>query len=93
MAQESHPQGIVQYVQSLENRIVRLEENLAASRADQQSTERQLEELRALLPNSSIISHSFLRRAFTVWGHVLVAQLMIAIPIYCLVFAVTLGLD
>jgi len=34
------------------------------------------------IPNSNIISPNFLSRAFAVWGHYFVAQLIIAIPIY-----------
>ena len=38
------------------------------------------------LPDTALFSPSFLSRAFAVWGHALVAQLIIAIPIYCLIF-------
>ena len=33
------------------------------------------------LPNSGIVSHSFWTRAFTIWGHYFVAQLIISIPL------------
>jgi hypothetical protein len=42
------------------------------------------------LPNSALFSRSYLTRAFAVWGHYLVAQLLIAIPFYVL-FLLLLG--
>ena len=42
------------------------------------------------LPNSALFSRSYLTRAFAVWGHYLVAQLLIAIPVY-LLLALLLG--
>ncbi|MBC7260186.1 MAG: hypothetical protein H5T65_13205 [Chloroflexi bacterium] len=91
MSAEQLPQGTAQYIQSLENRILRLEENLAASQAALQTVASQVNEIRALIPNSGIVSPSFLRRAFTIWGHYFVAQLLIAIPIYCIAVALLLS--
>jgi hypothetical protein len=34
------------------------------------------------LPETGLISDSFFTRAFTVWGHYLVAQLIISIPLF-----------
>ena len=34
------------------------------------------------LPNTGLVSDSFLMRAFTVWGHYFVAQLIIGIPMF-----------
>jgi hypothetical protein len=93
MSEELASPGSAHYIQSLENRIVRLEDNLTASQDALRSTTQQLEQLRSQLPNSSIISKSFVRRAFTVWGHYFVAQLMIIIPIYCIIFALGIGLS
>jgi hypothetical protein len=45
----------------------------------------------ARLPNTAIISPSFLTRAFAVWGHYFVAQLIIAVPIYCIIFLLAMG--
>ncbi|MBN2565803.1 MAG: hypothetical protein JXB46_08835 [Candidatus Eisenbacteria bacterium] len=60
------------------------------------ATEQELQQLRARvaqlearvgsLPNTMILSRSFLARAFAVLGHYLVAGLMIALPIYALMF-------
>ena len=38
------------------------------------------------VPDSNIISPNFLKRAFTAYGYVLVAGLIIAVPLYCIVF-------
>ena len=42
----------------------------------------------AKIPNSAIMSQSFLSRAFAVWGHFFVAQLIITIPISCIFFLI-----
>ncbi len=39
------------------------------------------------LPNTMILSHSFIKRAFAVYGHVLAVGLIIMIPLYCVIFA------
>ena len=38
------------------------------------------------IPQTDLLSESFIRRAFAVWGHYFVAQLCIVIPLYCLFF-------
>ena len=38
------------------------------------------------VPQTDLLSESYVRRAFAVWGHYFVAQLCIAIPIYCVLF-------
>jgi hypothetical protein len=46
------------------------------------------------LPNSSIFSDNFLTRAFAIWGHYFVAQLMIGViilAVYLVIFVVILG--
>ncbi len=68
-----------QYIQSLENRVIKLEERL-----------NQIDVSRSVLPNTAIIDNSFIKRAFAIWGHYFVAQLIIAIPIYCVVFGFAL---
>ena len=37
------------------------------------------------LPRTQILSPKFMTRAFAVWGHTIVAQLAIAVPI-CVIF-------
>ena len=43
-----------------------------------------------MLPKTGLISTSFFQRAFTVWGHYFVAQLIISIPIVCIYFILIL---
>ncbi len=69
-----------------------LEDNLTASQPALQSASINIEELQALLSSSSIISQSFLRLAFTVLDHYVVAQLIIVIPSYCAIFRLGLAL-
>ena len=45
------------------------------------------------IPDSNIVSDSFLKRAFAVWGHNFVAQLIISIPIYILYFILMFALE
>lgn len=50
------------------------------------------EALRERIPDTNLISPKFLNRAFTVWGHYIVAGFIIAIPFMCLtgLFAVAI---
>ena len=66
-------------LQQLQNKVDLLEDQLQA-----QSVE--LELLNERIPDSNIISPNFLKRAFTVWGHYVVAGFIIAIPFMCLTF-------
>ena len=77
----SLPANSPEYVFALEKRVMTLEAQLrhlsdSVNRAS----------AIAKLPNTAIVSPSFLSRAFAVWGHYFVAQLLIAIPIYCILF-------
>lgn len=60
-------------LQALHARVSALEKKTSAS---------------AALPNTNLLSNKFLTRAFTVLGHYLVASLIIALPIYALIFIV-----
>jgi len=42
------------------------------------------------LPDTMLLDHSFLKRAFAVYGHTIVAGLIIALPFYCLFFFLAL---
>ena len=66
-------------LQQLQTKVDFLEEQLQA-----QSTE--LEMVKERIPDSNIISPNFLKRAFTVWGHYIVAGFIIVIPFMCLAF-------
>lgn len=70
------------YIQSLENRIIKLEDKINS-----------IDISRSPLPDSTLFDNNFLKRAFAIWGHYFVAQLIIAIPIYCIVFGFALLLD
>lgn len=65
-------------VQTLEAENQKLRDYLATMGADAQK----------LLPKTSLLSTSFIQRAFAVWGHYFVAQLIISIPIICIYFLV-----
>jgi len=45
-----------------------------------------LDNLQNEIPRSGIMSDSFIKRAFTIFGHNLVAGLMVTIPFYLLFF-------
>jgi hypothetical protein len=78
MSEEMIPQNQGEItIMQLENKIELLEAQL----------QRQAEEINSLsdrIPDSNIISPNFLKRAFTVWGHYVVAGFIIAIPFMCL---------
>ena len=66
-------------LQQLQTKVDLLDDQLQA-----QSVE--LEMVKEHIPDSNIISPNFLKRAFTVWGHYIVAGFIIAIPFMCLTF-------
>jgi hypothetical protein len=69
------------YLGSLETRLKTLEaqnETLRSYIAEQGSG------ASAALPKTNLLSKNFLMRAFTVWGHMFVAQLIISAPIFCI---------
>jgi hypothetical protein len=53
--------------------------------------ELRIAELERRLPRTDLLSGKFLRRAFAVWGHMIVAQLMVAAPIYALIALAAVG--
>ena len=74
-----------EYVFALEKRVMVLEIELNNLRQAYSGTVGRTERAIARLPNSGLLSPSYLTRAFAVWGHYLVAQLLLAIPIYLLI--------
>jgi len=66
------------------------EGRLAILETQYQQALQRIATLESRIPNSSIMSPKFLSRAFTVWGHMIVAQLIVTIPIYCI--AIGIGL-
>ena len=80
------------YLGSLEERILSLERENQALQTQKESLTHYIEELggdaQKLLPKTGLLSTSFIQRAFTVWGHYFVAQLIISIPIVCVYFII-----
>jgi hypothetical protein len=72
---------LTSYLARLEDRVMTLENQ-------NQSLNRYITEMGGdagkMLPKTSLISSSFIQRAFAVWGHYFVAQLIIGIPIFCI---------
>ena len=77
---------LTDYLSKLEERLVTLEsQNNALRNALSQvkhSAEAQTFKTERGLPKTGLISDSFFIRAFTVWGHYFVAQLIIGIPLF-----------
>ena len=73
------------YLNTLDDRVKTLERQ-------NESLQRYITELggdaQKMLPKTSLLSNSFIQRAFAIWGHYFVAQLIIAIPIMCIYFIV-----
>ncbi|MFH2103968.1 MAG: hypothetical protein ABIJ39_11510 [Chloroflexota bacterium] len=76
---------LTSYLKAMEDRIRTVE-------AENDSLQRYIQEMGGdaskMLPKSAIYSPNFLRRAFAIWGHYFVAQLIISIPITCIYFVV-----
>ena len=61
-------------------KIINLHRRLARMEKSRSQTE---------LPNTMVVSPSFLKRAFAIYGHVLVVGLIIMIPMWLLMFILT----
>jgi len=87
---------LVEYLGKLEERLKCLEEENQKLRAIPASTSNIDEHTIAkyvatFLPLTNIVHPNFLKRAFAVWGHFFVANLIISIPLtilYCCLLAV-----
>jgi len=77
-----------EYIFALEKRIMILEEELRRLYDALNQAITLSNSAFGKIPNSAIVSPSFLSRAFAVWGHYFIAQLLIAIPIYCIIFLI-----
>jgi hypothetical protein len=92
---------MLSYLNNLENRITALEsENrILKERTDTASRGDRLEvqqEIDRYLPRTNILSSSFISRAFAIWGHYFVAQLVIGVGmafVYALVAVLILGMS
>jgi len=70
-------------LQQLQNKVDLLEDQLQVQSAE-------MEMVKERIPDSLILSPNFLKRAFTVWGHYVVAGFIIAIPFMCLIMGFSL---
>jgi hypothetical protein len=77
-----------EYVFALERRIMYLEGQLTSLSQGLSNASRPSQEASVRLPNTALLSGSFMSRAFAVWGHFFVAQLLIAIPLYIIFFLI-----
>jgi hypothetical protein len=69
-------------LEQLQAKVDKIERQLQVQSID-------IEGISKRVPDTNIINPNFLKCAFTVYGHVIVAGLIIAVPIYCLVFFLT----
>lgn len=80
-AQFNNMNELTSYLEAMENRVKALE-------SQNESLKRYITEMGGdavkMLPKTGLLSSSFIQRAFTVWGHYFVAQLIISIPIVCI---------
>ncbi|MBN1446479.1 MAG: hypothetical protein JXA28_01010 [Bacteroidetes bacterium] len=75
--------------QDLQHRLSELQSHLKTLEERVISMERR-QSMQPDLPQTALLSGSFLTRAFAVLGHYIVASLIIAIPIYIIIFVVIL---
>ena len=87
----SSPPNTAEYVFALERRVMALEYEFRRVSDWAAHVDVGLRTPAQTLPNTALVSPSFLSRAFAVWGHYLIAQLLIAVPIYLLILLLALG--
>lgn len=82
------------YLEAQQQRITALEGELQTLKAGIRPVEAQQQEtlalVRAALPQTGLFSRSYFTRAFTVWGHYFVAQLLIALGVGVIYLAILL---
>jgi hypothetical protein len=78
------------YVMTLEKRIIQLENQIQEVQKKLSEQKTTITEIDKDLPVTNLLSNKFLTRAFAVWGHVFVAQLIIALIFYGLVFVLAI---
>jgi hypothetical protein len=72
---------LTSYLEAMENRVNTLE---GQNDALKQSIRASVGEATKALPRTTLLSRSFFQRAFTVWGHNFVAQLIICLVLLCI---------
>ncbi|PLX32152.1 MAG: hypothetical protein C0600_03580, partial [Ignavibacteria bacterium] len=80
--------------QDLQRRVSELDSHVKLLEERVVSMERR-QSMQPDMPQTALLSGSFLTRAFAVLGHYIVASLIIAIPIYIVIFviAIVIGLS
>jgi hypothetical protein len=84
MAMPNGSPNTPEYIFALEKRIMYLEaeiDKVASVIKKTKFLDRDIKEIEELIPNSDLLSNSFFTRAFAVWGHYFVAQLIIGLGI------------
>jgi hypothetical protein len=81
------------YLETLENRVRTLEGENQALKDQKVYLDRYIQDLggdaQKLLPRTGLLSPHYIQRAFAVWGHYFVAQLIISVPLTCLTVLVS----
>jgi len=72
----------VEYINGLEKRIMTLEVELSRISREIPEINSRSKDVIIKIPDSNMFSNDYLKRAFAVWGHYFVAQLLISIPIF-----------
>lgn len=79
------------YLQNLERRMQALEwENQQLREAVQHNGAGSPQAIMQYLPQTGLLSQSFMTRAFTVWGHYFVAQLLISLGLFAIYLIIAL---
>jgi lipopolysaccharide/colanic/teichoic acid biosynthesis glycosyltransferase len=78
---------LTSYLDSMENRVKTLE---SQNDSLKQSITESLGDATKALPKTKLLSRSFFQRAFTVWGHNFVAQLIICLVLLCISLVIVL---
>jgi hypothetical protein len=86
-AQFNNMNELTSYLEAMENRVKALENQNESLRHYITGMEG---DAAKMLPKTGLLSSNFIQRAFTVWGHYFVAQLIISIPIVCIYFILIL---
>ena len=78
---------LLSYLESLENRLKTIENENRVLMDQKEFLTKYIDGLdkaeQPALPRTNIVSPSYIKRAFAVWGHYFVANLIISIPIAC----------
>jgi hypothetical protein len=78
---------LTSYLEAMNNRVKTLENQNEQLR---RSISQLGEEAPKMLPETGLLSHSFMKRAFTVWGHNFVIQLIISLVVGILMGSILL---